>query len=290
MNKTSERYVSAENVTGAWIKALEILMDHPRHEAFNLTVRISSPTAEHLKEREIIENCLIESSGKLKKGHIEMVAQTIFPRSRLYFTCPDPSDPGQRKQLYDQYLQEKAYIRAFNNRGTYFQRLIWWPDWDSVKGINQLENVIRKMNTGQSARVVYEINLDDPPSNAVSGMHLYNPKLDRKFSKIMGFPCLSYISIKPESVGKSTGKVHMTALYRNHYFISRAYGNYLGLGWLLQFIADATGKEVGELLCVSSLAQVDFDKVSKSKIQEMLRTLRQMRSSDVGNRDRDRSS
>jgi hypothetical protein len=275
MNNTSERYITAENVTDAWIKALEMLMDQPNQEAFNLAVRISAPTAEPQRERETIENCLIQPSGKLNKGHIDTVAQTIFPRRRLHFACPDPRDPGQRKQLYDQYMEEKAYIRAFNNKGTYFQRLIWWPGWDSPRGINQLENVIAKINSGRSSRVVHELNLDDPPSDAVYGINLYDPKRDRRYPKIMSFPCLSYISIKPESVGKSTGKVHMTALYRNHYFINRAYGNYLGLGWLLQFIADATGNEVGELLCVSSMAKADFAKVSKSKIQKLLKTLKE---------------
>jgi thymidylate synthase len=172
-------------------------------------------------------------------------------------------------------MKDKSFIRAFNKRGTYFQRLIWWPSWDSTKGINQLENVIQKINSGKSSRVVHELNLDDPPSVTVNGMHLYNPESDKNFMKVMSFPCLSYISIKPDSIGKSGGKVHMTALYRNHHFISRAYGNYLGLGWLLKFIADATGKKVGELLCVSSLAQMDFysSGVSKTKTKELLRTL-----------------
>jgi hypothetical protein len=49
----------------------------------------------------------------------------------------------------------------------------------------------------------------------------------------------------------------MTAHYRNHYFVERAYGNYLGLGRLLVFIAHEAGLEPGRLLCVSGHAVLD---------------------------------
>jgi hypothetical protein len=67
----------------------------------------------------------------------------------------------------------------------------------------------------------------------------------------------------------------MTALYRNHYFITKAYGNYLGLGWLLKFIADATDRKVGEVLCVSSMAKLETSdaKVGKTQLRELLRYL-----------------
>jgi len=149
MNISTERDVNAENVTDAWVKALKVLMDYPKNEAFNLNVRIAAPTDEHPKTREIVDRYLAEKSGKLSKGHIETVAQTIFPESRLYFACPDPRNPGQRKAFYAQYMKDKSFIRAFNRRGTYFQRLIWWPSWDATNGINQLENIIQKINSGK---------------------------------------------------------------------------------------------------------------------------------------------
>ena len=44
----------------------------------------------------------------------------------------------------------------------------------------------------------------------------------------MGFPCLSHVSLSLQK-----GVVHMTAIYRNHEFIKRGYGNYVGLGRVL---------------------------------------------------------
>jgi hypothetical protein len=49
----------------------------------------------------------------------------------------------------------------------------------------------------------------------------------------------------------------MTAYYRSHYFIERAYGNYLGLSRLQAFIAEAAGISPGPLICISGHARLD---------------------------------
>jgi hypothetical protein len=54
------------------------------------------------------------------------------------------------------------------------------------------------------------------------------------------------------------GLVHLTALYRNHTFLSHAYGNYLGLGRLLAFICAETDTCPGELVSVSTHADAEL--------------------------------
>ena len=51
-------------------------------------------------------------------------------------------------------------------------------------------------------------------------------------------------------------RIHVTALYRNQDFVSRACGNYVGLSRLGLFIAREVGCELGEVLCVASHADV----------------------------------
>jgi hypothetical protein len=68
-----------------------------------------------------------------------------------------------------------------------------------------------------------------------------------------GFPCLSHISV---TLVEET--LHMSAVYRNHDFMGRAYGNYLGLGRVLHFLSTESGYSVGELLCVSTHAAVEI--------------------------------
>ncbi len=40
-------------------------------------------------------------------------------------------------------------------------------------------------------------------------------------------------------------------VYRNHDFFNKALGNFIALGQLLKFIADASGKTAGRLICHS---------------------------------------
>jgi len=61
-----------------------------------------------------------------------------------------------------------------------------------------------------------------------------------------------YLNIKLD--GES---LRLTAHYRNHYFVERTYGNYLGLARLHAFIAGATGLSLGPLTCISRHADLD---------------------------------
>jgi hypothetical protein len=68
------------------------------------------------------------------------------------------------------------------------------------------------------------------------------------------FPCLSHISLT-----LVRGQLNMTAVYRNQAFITRAYGNYLGLARLLDFLATETDTRAGEIEVVASHADADLD-------------------------------
>ena len=268
----NHRFIEASDVTTAWISGMQMLSESPGFEAFNLVVRIKNPIVENDSQRIIINDYLCKHHRKWEDDHINTVVETIFPNSYLYSTCQDPKIPENRQAFYDKYRKNSGTIRIFNLQGTYFQRLTQWPDWDTPKNrqINQLENIISKLNSGKATRVVYEMGLDGDLYDSVLDARLYDPQQDRK--KTLGFPCLSHISIKPENSKTPTGKIHMAALYRNHYFTEKAYGNYLGLGLLLKFIADATGREVGELVCVSSLAGIDG--LNKTQVDGLLTLLR----------------
>lgn len=274
MSSCHSRFITAQDVTSAWISGIRMLKKMPNFEAFNLAVRIDNPIAEDDRLRELIQSYLCLHHKRCGNDHINTVVETIFPHSYLYSTCSDPRVPEQRGAFYDKYRRNSGTIRAFNPKGTYFQRLINWPSWDTprTRAINQIETIICKINSEKASRVVHEIGLDADSTELNLDAKLYDPLRDRKYAKIVGFPCLSHISIKPESAQSSGGKIHMAAIYRSHYFIEKAYGNYLGLGLLLKFIADATGREVGELFCVSSLAMIDY--LSRKRVDDLLTLLK----------------
>ncbi len=70
--------------------------------------------------------------------------------------------------------------------------------------------------------------------------------------RIMGGPCLNYVALQLAS----PRVLNALAVYRNHDFIQRAYGNYLGIGYMMEFICDQTGYSMGRLTCLSSHASV----------------------------------
>ncbi|MCJ7504472.1 MAG: hypothetical protein MUP80_15640, partial [Acidobacteriia bacterium] len=73
----------------------------------------------------------------------------------------------------------------------------------------------------------------------------------------LGGPCLNYIAVQTEQgqAGRPL-TLALLAVYRNHDFLERAYGNYWGLCNLLMFLAKEVGGLPGPLTCVSSHAYV----------------------------------
>jgi hypothetical protein len=82
-------------------------------------------------------------------------------------------------------------------------------------------------------------------------MSIYDP--DQDSNRYLNAPCLSHLSFKrhPDL------RLSLTAMYRNHFYISRCLGNLIGLGRLQKFVADETGLTVGSLTCVSTHAVID---------------------------------
>jgi len=82
------------------------------------------------------------------------------------------------------------------------------------------------------------------------------------------FPCLSHISLT-----LVRGRLNMTAVYRNQAFITRAYGNYLGLSRLLCFLATETATSPGEIEVVATHADAELGRGQRA-IAEFLERCR----------------
>lgn len=232
------RLICANDCSHGWLEAIGHLLEC-KGDCFNLVVEIGNPTTEHTGIRQLLDQFL-ETIGKKP---IEEVANTIFPQS-LYFPSMG------RKCLYQNYETAWPLIRLFhaNKSGTYFYRMIHWGDSDKL--LNQLDNVIYKLEKTKSSslkyRNIYEVSI-------------YRPENDRK--NRMGFPCLSHLSFKLDN-----GQLHLTAIYRNQFFIERAYGNLVGLGRLMDFAAKESGIKIGMLTCIATHAQIDYSRRAVSNL------------------------
>lgn len=243
--------IRGENVSDAWKKAIEHLILNGKDD-YNLIVEIENPTLDDKKVRDQFNQVLFNMDDQ----RIETVANTIFP-----YGMNNKSD--NRSDFYGRFRRVYPILRKVteNNKGTYFGRLVEW-NYGRSETFNQLEHTILKLarekSNGRGIRVMYE-------------MSIYDPNLDK--NNQMGFPCMSFISLK---IRKDF--IDLTAIYRNQYFVQKAYGNYLGLGRLLEFISKESGYKMGKLTCIATHAALGTiaPKVNYKKMLEICRNEEQV--------------
>lgn len=226
--------ISASNIQEAWVRAVRALQD-AKWDLRTLTVDVSDPlTMDAIKHRAI---CQFARSEDLLDPRV--VARTIFPHTLYKRFGP---------ALYDKYNGPEGlynHIPPKHRRwGTYFRRLTHYETGAGI--VNQLDNIVSRMNaTTDVLKAAYTAILPFPGSETV---------------RRLGAPCLQYLAFQLAPTTPPT--IGLLAVYRNHDFLRRAYGNYWGLANLLGFVARETGKTVGWLTCVSSHAYVDGHKTS----------------------------
>jgi hypothetical protein len=168
------------------------------------------------------------------------VAETIFPGYEYVRHGVD----GVYRIYPDEIYPHIARHQDMRRWGTYAFRLLRrrTPNGNTY---NPLEDCIRKMKDRPPKRATYELGFGFGFDLAT-----YDDDTDR-FQR-MGGPCLSHVSFK-----LIAGEVHLTALYRSHYYVHRAFGNLLGLARLQSFVADQVGVAVGPLVCHSTMARLE---------------------------------
>jgi len=215
------RNVSGTTALDAWRQGVQMILNEG--EACNLFTTVDQPT--------IFDPAWLEAHSPRRRGlgkdNLREVIKTIFPYD-LAQRLADRSD------LYREYLRHHDRAMRFRrNRGkwgTYFERLVRFPDHPDT---NQLETVITKLRNWQTR------------SGASLVFHLSTPARDTPRTR--GSPCWQF----GEIVWHSGNRLDLVVVYRNHDFLNKALGNFIGLGLLLNFICTASGRTPGRLLCHS---------------------------------------
>jgi len=247
-------FVSASNIGDAWLRAYRTLLETPGRRVVNLAVSIAQPLQEDLGVRGALEQTLAEiasSSHKMTLHSVHTVANTIFPIS-LY----QPDQPDAAKRFFGRAGKvSRLHHKRKHEWGTYIGRLIQYDQPDGTP-VNQLERFLTLLNGGSNWADIYEAPLTYPGETsetaarevAASDLLLIGPDDRRR----MGGPCLAHVSLTSVD-----GHLHLTALYRRHYYFARAYGNFLGLARLLNFLAHESGRQVGQVLIVGTHAEIE---------------------------------
>jgi thymidylate synthase len=223
-----DRSIVAADVSQAWVDALTCLLEADQHAAVNLALRIEDPLSEDARVREIADGLLAD----LRLQEIAEVANTIFP-SEWAADFPNAAELAADYREHYEFLRQ---IDRANGRGTYFGRLVAYPGSADDEHIDQLTANIRKLSQGRERSRVY---------NSIYQFNIYHPGRDLNVSR--GFPCLAHVGMHKDT----EGRLNATAQYRSHDVVAKGYGNYLGLGSLLGYVAQAAQLPVGELLVIA---------------------------------------
>lgn len=226
--------IEANTISEAWLRAVEYLLAQPDHRAAHLLLSVTDAPDEVAGVRRCVDK-LLPSSGP--STELERVADTIFPED-LY----DPDEDDAFVKLMERWKLSREFEALTVPNGNYFD---WMVDYPSPRGgFNQIEHVLTRLKTSYGSGVINsnqcELGVSDPGNE----LRIQTPGTHRR---TRGFPCLSHISITLYE-----GRVNLAATYRSQDFVHKAYGNLLGLGRLIRFLAFESGYQPGEVLCIAT--------------------------------------
>lgn len=206
------------NAVAAWKLGAQAVLNHG--DVDNLSVTVEAP----LTLAPAALATWNPQSVSAQADDVFSVANTIFPASLA-------ARSADKDELYRRYLMIMDRMRnragGFRVWGTYFERL---TNFGALR-VNQLDRVIEKLNTW--------------PNTSRTGLvfHLSSPETDAPRTR--GGPCWHF----GELLCHRDGTTDLLAMYRNQDYFNKALGNFLGLGQLLGFVCQQSGRQPGKLIC-----------------------------------------
>jgi hypothetical protein len=223
---TSFFHIEDTNISRGWARVFLEMMEPGVKEFAPLVVSLSGFSEEVSPEILSISSILDETLFQNGKQSCKTVANTIFPKSLW--------NPNRNRDLlYARYRKILPDLHRYkgNGYGLYFERLI------AFESFNQLEHIIQTRLRGNRRR------------SALQAI-IFNPKCDHTHQRRRGFPCLQHILFAPQ---KNNG-LSITGVYATQYIFERAYGNYLGLYNLGQFVAHELSLNLTQVHCITNRA------------------------------------
>lgn len=234
---TSEHYLEERNLSVAWAKALRLASERGRREVAPLVVSVTgfSDAGEFEEEPRIrlALDAVLTSSGKQR---VDTVANTIFPRSLWNSAAP-------REDLFDRYRRIAPRLRKAsrkNARGIYFERMISGGPRGKE---NQLDFALSTYSARGGAR------------RSILQIATFDRARDHSAAAQLGFPCLQHVTFAPTNDG-----LCINAFYATQYLVERAYGNYVGLCRLGQFVAHEMQLPLLRMTCFTGIAECEMAK------------------------------
>lgn len=238
--------IRGNSITECWLKAVIQIVDGNSTELSPVVVsfRTGMPPPSYKEELERDLNHYLQN---MNKGTINTTANTIFPKSL---------SGSNQKTVYERFDKVWPYIKRDpeNRHGHYFRRLMAY-DEQSGRPVNQLQHIIDTYNKGIHKRSALIASTFDPTKD-----HVSQPR--------RGFPCLQQVCFVPKLKEKT---LDLNAIYAMQHLSDRAYGNYLGLESLGNFMAREMGLKLDKVNCIASVLEL---KMTKGKAKEIINPYR----------------
>lgn len=258
MEKIIETF-QEESCSLAWLTAVEYLLSLEKRERYNLSLAIESPERMNKSDRLIVDT-VNEFLVTREEDPILTVAGTIFPANHYLRNGKDG--------VYETFPDDYAQLESNRGWGTYAMRMLVSEGKDGK--INPLMELVEKIKRLRKFnRSAYEINLVD--NDEMLEIPIYCGSKDYK--RHIPQPCLSHLTFKiyPDN------KLMLAAVYRSHFYTTKALGNFIGLAQLQSFVASETGLDIGPLVCHSTHARVDSGNgVKITDIRKLIAELRKL--------------
>jgi len=225
------------NLSVAWAKAFLTLMSTGGGQAHPAIISIqgldSGKPVEDLRIRDRLD-------GELKRRGESLcgtISGTIFPASMW-----NPALPNDADVLFSRYKKAWPGISKCppNRNGVYFRRLTaFHPENTQGVAVNQLEFIINTYRGGNHRKSALQASILDPTR-------------DHTNNRQKGFPCLQQIAFTP----LDGGGMSVTGFYATQYQFEKAYGNYLGLYGIGQFMAKQLGLKLTHVICFATVLKL----------------------------------
>lgn len=239
--------IQETNVSRAWSQAFLAAATPGGGEMLPLVVTVTGCSGDLPSEIPSIRQALDRALLGHGQFSCETVANTIFPQSLW-------NEAKGREQLFQRYqdvLPQVRKVETRNKYGLYFERLIAF----GPQKVNQLEHIIRTYRGGNHRRSALQASV-------------FDPSVDHTNQRQRGFPCLQQVAFVP----CGHGEMAVTAFYAIQHLFEKAYGNYLGLCRLGNFMAHELGLQFTQMTCIAGVAKIGD--VNKRDMQALCQELK----------------
>jgi hypothetical protein len=216
-----------------------------------------------------IRRLVDEELRKHGKFSVDTTSFLIFPW-KLWNMLGQP-DVGRLSDIYLKKIYPALRRRGpkHNSHGTYFQRMIQFTGLnESARGraekeVNQLQRVLEVWEKAKEK--------GRHPRHSALQATIFDPAKDHHGAAQCGFPCLQQVSFDYHA-----GLLTIQAYYPTQYLFDRAYGNYLGLCHLGQFMAKEMGLEFSGLVCFIGSCHLGA-RVTKGDLKPLMESIQALR-------------